>query len=304
MWDWLSGILGEGPNALLSLWEAVWSVFLALVAVAQYLFALLVKIFNFFYNLALTIGKFFKTLWQDFFKNIFTPIWNTIKTVHQWLENLLRPIIHFLQTINKWVQWFFNAYIKPVLKVLNIVRGFLNVLKAFGVKWAAQLDHILGVVVADITSAFRKVTGYINAVIGIVNSLADPLGLFRGPTFAMSMRRIFPSFMRGVSGLPLGYFFPSPRAGAPLGMGGTPLPFNPGNPSQNPPPSTYFGYDDGLGSFGGWDGVDPLQDTDADFMSPLDYFDDSAYPPPNNPDPVSAANDVFDAIFSAQLVSS
>lgn len=303
MWDWLNGLADAANSAI----DDVVAFLLWLVGILlqlfEYLYIALVAVFNFFYSLAQQIGKFFETLWNDFFKGIFTSLYNALVRVHAWLENILRPVIQFLQKIRKWVDWIFQTYVKPFLNILNHIRSFLNILRAFGIKWAAALDQAITKVEGDIAGAFSKVQGYLNSVIGIVSSLADPLGLFRGPTFVMSMRRIFPSFLRGVSGLPVGYFFPSPKKKAPPGMAPPPTNFNPGDPAQNPPPSTYMGYDDGLGSFGGWDGSDPLAPTDADSMQSLDYFNDSAYPPPDNPDPVDAANNAWDELLGFNWVS-
>jgi len=258
------------------------------VAIATYIWNALVALFWWLDDLFSYLRDFFENLWDNFFRGIFQAIWNAYKAVHDWLENLLAPVIRILNKIRGWVQWAFNTYVKPILNVLRIVQQFLGVLKALGVKWAAQLDADISMVIGYITKYYNKALSYINAIISIVNSLADPLGLYRSPTFVMSMRRIFPSFMRGISGMPMGYWIPSPLKSAPLGMGGIPGNFNPSDPSQNPPPSTYFNYDDGLGSFGGWDGTDPLADTDADDMTSLDAFDPNAWATAPNPDPVQS----------------
>jgi hypothetical protein len=258
-----------------------------LVAVFQFLYSLLAAVFNFFLDLVKRIGQLFITLWTQFFKGIFASLWSAIVKVHDWLESVLSPIIHFLQQIRAWVDWFFQTYVKPLLNLINQVRSFLNILRAFGIKWAAQLDALLGKVEADIAGAFLKIQGYLNALIGIVNSLADPLGLFRRPTFVMSMRRIFPSFLRGISGMPVGYFFPSPRKGAGAGLGAPSFPFSAISPAQNPPPSGYLSGDDGLGDFGGVAPGDTIPDYSMDSMYPLDFFNDDLYPDPECTDPVS-----------------
>jgi hypothetical protein len=289
MGDWLSWFGDQASNistATIIAWLE-WLVS-ALVAVFIYLYNLLVAVFQFFVGLAKTVGQFFATLWNDFFKGIFQSLWNAIVKVHDWLEGILQPIVNFLKAALKWMNLIFKTYIQPFLKVLSIVRGFLNVLRTFGIKWAGELDAWLGKIQNDIIQAFQKAVGYINAVIGIVNSLADPLGLFRRPTFVMSMRRIFPSFMRGVSGMPLGYFFPQPGKGAPAGMGAPPFPLNLNNTTQNPPPSGYLNDDDGLENFDGWDGTDPLADDSMDSMTGLDYFTSDAWYDNAPDDPVAA----------------
>lgn len=280
MGDWLDGLGALASEIGADIVAVIQYLIGVLVAVFNYLYTLLAAVFQFFDNLMQKIGAFFTSIWNDWLKGIFADLWKAIVKVHAWLEKILSPIIKALTWLRKWVDWYFKTYVQPLLKIISEIRGFLTILRQFGVKWAAQLDYWLGQIQADIISAFTKVQGYINAIIGIVNSLADPLGLFRRPTFVMSMRRIFPSFARGMSGMPLGYFFPSPLKNAAAGWGAPPKNFTPTNAQMNPPPSSYFAGDDGLGDFGGWDGSDPLADSDADSMTPLDFFNDDAYPDP------------------------
>jgi hypothetical protein len=249
-----------------------------LVALFQYLYNLLVAVFQFFYHLAQIVAHFFITLWEDFFKRIFQAAWAAIVRVHAWLEKILAPIINFLKAARRWFDFIFNTYIKPFLSLLQHIRAFLNVLRSFGIQWAATLDKFLGQVQADITGALLKVQGYLNAIIGIVASLSDPLGLFRRPTFVMSMRRIFPSFVRGMTGMPMGFFFPSQRSGQPAWLAPTVPNFAQNTAANNPPPSGYLGSDDGLGTFGGVDQGTIMPDTAMDDMTPLDYFNDDTYP--------------------------
>jgi hypothetical protein len=304
MFDWLDGLSDAIGAAIADIVAFLQWMLQTLVAVFEFLYSLLVAVFNFFYSLAKTVGEFFVNLWENWIKGILQDIWGVIVKVHDWLENLLSPIINFLKQIYQWVNWFFTTYIKPFLTLLNHVRAFLNILAQFGVKWAAELDQWLGKIEAQIIAAFQKVEGYLNAIIGILNSLADPLGLFRGPTFVMSMRRIFPSFCRGVSGMPLGYFFPSPGTNNPAGWGSPGPGFNPSNSSMNPPPSTYLGQDDGLGDFGGVDPGDDISDADADDMQPLDFFNDDMYPDSPYDDPSDAADNAWTAILNGSIAGS
>jgi hypothetical protein len=300
MGDWLDNLLGgiEGLDLSVIIQFLQWLVG-AIVAAFTWLYNLLAAVFNFFYDLAKTIGQFFVTLWDDFFKGIFTSLWSAIVKVHDWLESILGPIVQFIQKIRAWVDWFFQTYVKPFLNILSQVRNFLNILRSFGIKWAAQLDAFLGKVQSDVSGYFLKVQGYLNSIIGIVNSLSDPLGLFRRPTFVMSMRRIFPSFARGISGMPLGYYFPSPRKGAPPGTGPFPPNFDPSNTTQNPPPSGYLSDDDGLGDFGGADPGETLPDDSMDTMTGLDYFNDDLWPDSTYSDPVSALEQLQGAAYGA-----
>jgi hypothetical protein len=205
--------------------------------------------------------------------------------------------------LRAWVDYIFKDFIKPILNVISQIRGFLNILRSFGVQWAATLDKFLGQVQQDIQGVFLKVHGYLTAIIGIVSSLSDPLGLFRRPTFVMSLRRIFPSFMRGFTGMPLGYFFPSPRRGSSPWLAQPPANFDPTNRNMNPPPTAYLSGDDGLGAFGGVDPATTLPDDAMNDMTASDYFDDSLYPSPEFSDASQAASSTLDLMLGVPTVT-
>lgn len=298
--DWLSGLsdflsqLGSDIVAFLQ-----WLVN-ELIALFVFLYNLLGAVFQYLWGLLKAVGQFFHTIWDFVYNKILVPLWNAIVKVHNWIESKLAPIINFLQKVRDYLNRWFNAYIKPILNLISSVRKFLEILRAFGIKWAAQLDKFLGQIQQDITKTFLKVQGYLNAVIGIVNALSDPLGLFRRPTLLMSLRRIAPSLCRGLTGLPLGYYFPSPRQGAGAGLGPTQFPFKLSDPNQNPAPSAYFGGDDGLGNFGGFDFNSTPPDDAGDSMSALDYFDDSLYPQSPVTDPAQSISD-YQSQYIAQI---
>jgi hypothetical protein len=299
MWDWLDPLSGWLDQLGADIIGFLQWMMQTLVSVFQFLWGVLVAVFQFFYNLALTIGKFFAHVWNDWIKGWLQDFWNLYRKVHDWLEGILSPIINFIAKIRAWVDWVFKTYIKPFLSLLNQVRSFLNILAAMGVSWAKTLDQWVTRLEGRITSAFLTLQNYLNTALGILNALADPLGLFRRPTLVMSMRRIFPSFAHTLSGLPLGFFLPSPSKTAGAGLGATQFPFKASDTSVNPPASGYLSGDDGLGSFGGFDPTLVPPDDSMDGTTPLDYFDDSLYPTPDNPDPVDALAQAQAADFTA-----
>jgi|SRR5579872_7107 len=299
MWDWLDGLAGAVDQIGADIVAFLQFLLGLLIGLFQFLYLLIAAVFQFLWSVLVTVGNFFKTLWDDFFHTIFTGLYNAIVKVHDWLESILSPIVDFLKSVVKWMNWFFATYIKPILNVISQIRRFLEILRAFGIKWAATLDAALGKVQSDINGVFLKVMGYVNSLINIVNSLADPLGLFRRPTLVMSMRRIFPSFLKGVSGMPIGYFLPSPRQNPAPGTGPVQFPFNSNDPNQNPPASAYFTGDDGLGDFSGADDEGNIPDDAVDGIQPMDYFNDDLYPEPEEDDPVQALTDIQNQVFGA-----
>ncbi len=304
MWDWLDG-LGDYAAELGADIIAFLNWLLAeLIAVFQFLYALIAAVFNFIWGILQTIWSFLKTLWQAIVKDVLLPIWNAIQKVHAWLENILSPIVHFLQSVRDFLNRWFLAYIKPIISIIATLRHFLEILRSFGIKWAGTLDSILGKIQNDITKTFAKVQGYLNAVIGIVNALADPLGLFRKPTLLMSLRRIAPGLCRGMTGMPLGYYLPNPKQLGLSASGATQFPFNASDPAQNPPPSSYFGGDDGLGDFGGFDFTETPSDDAADGVDPMDYFNDDNYPEPPYTDIADGLSNFVDELLGSSIIQS
>ena len=293
MWDWLDNLLGFAGELGADIVAFLNWLLDELIAVFEFLYTLLAYVFQFFYQLIEDIKNFFITIWQDFLQGIFQKFWQAVVAVHDWIEGILAPIIHVIQVIQGWVQWAYNTFLKPILALISKIRGFLNILAALNISWAKDLDEWLGKVQTYINQAFQKLQGYLNIALGLLNSLADPLGLFRKPTLVMSIRRIFPSFARGISGMPLGYWFPQPGSGAPAGMGAPSFPLNLNDATQNPPPSGYADDDDGLGDFDGFSTDETPDDSDMDVMTPLDYFNDDAWPDPVYENPADGGNDLM-----------
>ena len=275
-----------------------------LVALFEFLYTLIALIFQYFWTVLKTLGQWAHWVWEEMYEKLLLPIWHVYQQVHDWLEGILSPIISVIKKIRDFLNRWFLAYIKPILKVIGTIRKFLEILRAFGVQWAGALDKILGKIQSDITKTFQKVQGYLNAVIGILNSLADPLGLFRRPTLLMSLRRIAPSLCRGITGMPLGYLLPSPKQLGLSASGATQFPFNASDPAQNPPPSSYFAGDDGLGDFGGFDFTETPPDDAADNVDPMDYFNDDNYPDPPYTDIADGLSNFVDALLGSAIIQS
>jgi hypothetical protein len=300
MLDWLDQFASDvGDAASATLLAAIIWVFSLLVTVANFLFAIDAALFNFTEGVFTNIGKLFHSLWNLFFQGLILNIFKALRALHKWLEDHLKPIIAWLLKARAWLQRIFQQYLKPFLNMIQRMRQFLLVLRLLGVKWAAALDAKLAQLEGRIAGIFLTVQGVLNGAIDILNCLADPLNLFRRPTAVLSIRRIIPSLVRVTTGYPIGFFMPSPRSNAPAGIGQLPLNFDSSDPSMNPPASSYFTGDDGLGAFSGFtDGAIP-DDGAVDDLTILDYFNDGLYPPPNCSDPVSCLAAYQQAAFAS-----
>lgn len=304
MFDWLLSQLPDLSALAAELWSAIIFLFNLIVALANFLWQIIKAIFDFLLSMLKKIGSFFHTLWDDFFKKIFSGLLGVLRKLHSWLELHLGPIIKWLQTARQWWDRIFRLYVKPFLNLLQRVRQFLGVLRLLGVKWAAALDARLGQIEGRIANIFLTIQSVLTGAIDILNCLADPLNLFRRPTAVLSIRRIIPSLVRVTTGLPLGYFLPSRRSGVGAGLGPIPSNFVATDPTMNPPASDYFAGDDGLGTFSGFaDGVVP-DDGAVDDLSMLDYFDDSLYPPSPCSDAVTCAQKAFQGQLQSPVLVS
>jgi hypothetical protein len=246
-----------------------------------------------------------KAVWDGFFKGLVLYLLHAIQKLHQWLEAKLGPLIKAMQAYRQSMDRLFNTYIKPFLNVVQRIRSFLGVLRFMGIKWAGALDNKLLKIEIDVTSIFMNVRGMLSGMIDILNAVADPMGLMRRPTLVMSLRRVFLSSVQVMTGLPAGYFFPSPSGqtagtGAPQnGLGFMPVGADPYDPLYNPPPSTYFDGDDGLGDFNGLVAGSYFADDSIDTLEPLDYFNNDLYGAPSCDSPA----DCLAAAFAQQLKS-
>jgi hypothetical protein len=246
-----------------------------IIEIFQFIWDVLVQVFNFFWGIIQDVGKFFQYLWDDFFKGIFTGLFNALQKFGQWLHNIFGPVVDFLRKVSTFIDRIYRIYIRPILQWIRLARIFLQLLKALGVKWAAKLDTILGQVQADIQRAFLTIKGYLNVMIDLLNILSDPSNLLRRPTTLLSLVRVSHAAIRMFTGLPPGFFIPSAGGGQPLGLGFLPTGFNAGNPLQNPPASYYLAFDGGVPDFSGLAPGDTIADGSIDSISPFNYFTDN-----------------------------
>ena len=299
MLDWLLDFTNDLGAASAAIWDALVFLFNLLVAVAKFLLQLIEDIWDALVAVFKKVASFFHMLWEDFFKKIFLGLFNVLRKLHGWLEAHLGPVIKFLGKVRNYLDRIFRLYIKPFLNMIQHVRRFLEILRLLGVKWAAALDAKLGKFEADIAGLFLTLRGIVTAGIDILNCLADPLNLFRRPTAVLSIRRIIPSLVRVTTGLPIGYFLPSPRKGVGAGLGFLPDNFDPSDPTMNPPASSYFSGDDGLGAFSGFTSGEVPDDGAVDDLTVLDYFNTDLYPPPQCTDWISCLQENVNRALTA-----
>lgn len=261
------------------------------------LFNLLVYVANFLYDLIAVvaqyavatfkiIGNFFRHLWDQFFSNIFSRIFRAVRDLADWLETHIRPLIEWLQRAQRYITRLYNIYVRPVLIMIQRIRQVLTILRALHIQWAQDLDNILAHVQSDINGIFLKITGTINAVIDVLNIVTDPERFLRHPMLILSIRRSVLALIRQLTGLPPGFWIPSPKASAPAGTGKLPKNFTASDDTYNPPPSYYMGIAPPMPSLNGWPSGVEVPDDLGDDVEVLDYFGVSAWPSSPCPDGV------------------
>ena len=278
MGDFFNSIFDFMGDAVVGALESfvVW-LYQLVIVIAQALYQIVIAIGNFFWSIAKSVAGFFDRLWNGFFKGIFQSVWNAVKAASAWLEAHLRPIIDFLKKLRKLYQILYNTYIRPILLLIQHVRQYLQILSLLHISIAQKLDAYLAQLQAKIVQSFATIVATLNAAIDVLNALADPSYLIRKPALLLSIRRQLPALIHAVTGRPPGYWFPSPQGAAGGPFSPPKMPFNFSDPSQNPPTSSYLGYDDGIGNVSPF--LDGFQFADGavDATAPLDYFNDDLY---------------------------
>lgn len=285
------------------LWQALLFVVQGIELIANFIWTALVTVAQAFLSFFKAVAGIFRALWDGFFKRIFSAFFRAVAAAHRWLEARLQPLIDFLKRVRAIYDRFFNQYIKPLFNVIQKIRQVLKILEFLHISFAKQLDAALAKIEGKVAQAVLTIRGVLNDLIGIAQTLADPLLLIRRPVAVMSARRVFNSLVRVLTGRPPGYFIPSPRKGAKAGLGLFPANQVFDGTAPNPPASSYLAGDDGLGNFQGFAADVPPDDSAVDDLDVLDYFDDAAWDASPCDDVVSCLRATLQRVTGAQVTS-
>src|SRR5215471_10659437 len=154
--DTLLGFLGDIGSGIVA---ALNYLFNLIAAIAQFIWNALVLVAQFLLGALKAIGNFFVHLWQNFFRGIFTRIWDGLVTVTHWLEAHLRPIVRFLQRVQRYIDRIYRLYVRPFLVMIQHIRQFLLILRLLHLKFAEKLDSILGQIQRDVQGVFTQIRG-------------------------------------------------------------------------------------------------------------------------------------------------
>jgi hypothetical protein len=272
---WLDSILGFLSDVGAALEQVFAYLFKLIVQVFQFLWTALVDVFNFFWKIVGSIGKFLSHIWTNFFKAIWGKVLKYLQIAHRWLEAKLGPILRFLQKVRAALDRYYRLWIKPFMELLQKLRAIVLVMRLLHISFAKQLDALILRIEQQISHSFLTIRGIFTSLINVVNAVIDAPLLLRKPIMILSLRRTFYSLVRAFTGLPVSYFFPSRRSGAPRGLSPPPPGHSFLEDAYNPPASYYLGLDGGLGDFNGFDPTVTPDDSFADVVKPLDYFQEA-----------------------------
>lgn len=280
MFDFFAGIadIFGGAGSIIGAVEAflsyVWNV---LRVVTLGLLRIIRLVGDFFWGILGKVKTFLLHIWDGFFKRILDKFFQLMFKIHDWLEAHLRPIIDFIRKVQRILDHIYARYIRPVLNTIHRVRQLLLVLRLLHVKFAEELDRKLAGIERKISGTFLQVRSILTLTLDLLNVIVDPSKLLRRPTLIISLRRSVLALIRAITGLPPGFFFPSPKPNVPRGVGPVPHNFDAANPLHNPPASYYLALEEPLPAFGFLSTEGVPEDSDADMIEPLDFWNTSYY---------------------------
>jgi len=284
VFDFFGGLLNQLSGIAAALEQVLIFLVNLLVQVFQFIWGVLVNVFNFLYKIGTGAVKFFHHLWTSFFKTIWPKVLSTLRKVHDFLEAKLGPIIKFLKKYRDLIDRNYRLYIKPILNFLQRVRQVLQVMRLMHIGFAKALDQKIAQIETALTRNFLQLRGVLTSMINAVNAVVDLPLLFRKPVLVLSVRRVFHSLVRMLTGLPPGWFFPSPRKGARKGLTAPTLTKSAFAEAKDQPASSYLPGDDGLSGFDGFVPGEIPNDGAVDDLEALDFYSDDLYPLGECPD--------------------
>lgn len=122
---------------------------------------------------------------------IVKPAWDKTKDSRQAHQNvvqkILTGILRAIRTAQAILRDIYQRFIRPVLIVLQQIRRILFILRLFHVKFAAQLDGILGRIQSKFIAPYLYVLRTINGIGNWVNLVITARGVIQRPVFLNSM---------------------------------------------------------------------------------------------------------------------
>ena len=138
-------------------------------------------------TVAKDVAGIFVDLWNDVLKPFVSNIYKWLSDLSKWLKKVLSPVIGFLKGVRDEILKIYDKFVAPVLHVIDVVKGGLQILADLGVKWAAKLEARLTAIEDAIRQPFLDLVDKVNEIIGWVNRVMTADGLFQRLTLFKSL---------------------------------------------------------------------------------------------------------------------
>ncbi len=197
IFDSLLGTLAAVVQAIIDFLN---SLVVALVEVLNFLFQGELGIFDFSFK---SLGEIFKG-WKNIMDQIF-KVWVAGALKH--LKDLYDKLARWAAKLKKWLDKLRQLQqqqmkaMKDFINLVQRIRKVLVIFRIFHLKFATKLDNWLAGIEGRLISNLAKYARKTNEIIGWINLIADPTGLFRLSPLAQSIYRYLRG-LRGALGIP------------------------------------------------------------------------------------------------------
>ncbi len=182
--------IGSGLSDLgLVILNALIDVVNFLLAVASFIYQVLLVLLNFLGKAFPAIGSFFKWLVTTGFKDFLSKAWREFLALKDLIRRILDPVLQLLRRYRDYLDHAFNLYLRPILKTIQSLRSALTLLRLLHFKFAARLDSRLADIEGRLAGVFLDIRRQFNVIGNYLNLILDPLGLFNPFTFGASIVR-------------------------------------------------------------------------------------------------------------------
>src|SRR5271157_3408371 len=149
----------------------LWLVWDTLARAINYVWFVLVSLWQLLVVIFRKLQKFLLHIWQNYVKAAITWLATHYQKLRAWLKRTITPILKRLQKIKQWYDQHILKQQLRLLQILQTMRRFLRILRLFHVKWAIALDNTLADLQNRIEESIRIVRGVLNEIINRQHSL-------------------------------------------------------------------------------------------------------------------------------------
>lgn len=122
------------------------------------------------------IIQIFKPLTAIAHWKIWAAIWDLIQRFRSWYKWYQQNVQKRMQAIRALYQHYFNTYVAPVLKIIDLIRRITGAVGIINKKLAAKLNVMFLRVEGFIVAPFAKAIARINQIQNVFSGFLTPLG--------------------------------------------------------------------------------------------------------------------------------